>query len=99
MKVKFTWDTEKAKRNFKKHGVSFEQTTQVFADPFRLIIDDREDDAGELRLHAIGFADGDVLLLVVFIDRSEDEEQEIVHIISARKATAYEKHLYASHLA
>jgi hypothetical protein len=94
MEIRFTWRPEKAKTNLRKHGVSFETAKQVFADPFRLILDDREDDAGELRLHAIGRADKQVLLLVVFIDRSEDE-QEIIHIISARKAAAYEEEIYA----
>ena len=36
---------------------------------------------------------GLVLLLVVFVDRSRPDE-EIIHIISARKATAYEKSVY-----
>jgi len=36
-----------------------------------------------------------LLLLVVFVDRS-DEEQEIIHIISARKAEEYEQRTYAS---
>ena len=94
MGIEFTWRPEKAKRNLKKHGVSFETAKQVFSDPFRLILKDYEDDAGEFCLYAIGFAGGEVLLLAVFIDRSEDE-QDIFHIISARKANAYEKEIYA----
>ena len=94
MEIEFTWRPQKAKSNLKKHGISFNTAKQVFADPFRLILDDCEDDTGELRLHAIGLAGGELLLIVVFVDRSEDE-QEIVHIISARKANAYEKQLYS----
>jgi hypothetical protein len=32
--MKFEWDTEKEKTNIQKHGVSFEQASHVFADPF-----------------------------------------------------------------
>ena len=34
----FEWDPAKAKVNFKKHGVSFEQGTQVFRNPLALTI-------------------------------------------------------------
>ena len=37
-----------------------------------------------------------LLLLVVFVDRS-GHETEIIHIISARKANAYEKYIYEEH--
>ena len=34
-----------------------------------------------------------VLLLVVFVDRSEPDV-EVIHLISARKAVSYEKSIY-----
>jgi uncharacterized DUF497 family protein len=36
MKTRFTWDPEKALRNLKKHGVSFEIAKEVFADPYHI---------------------------------------------------------------
>lgn len=63
-------------------------------DPHLLTLEGCEDERGEMRYHAIGYADAVLLLLVVFADRS-GEDQEIVHIISARKATDYEQSAYS----
>ena len=90
--IEFTWHPEKAKTNLRKHGISFDTGTLVFDDPHVVIIEDCEVD-GEQRYHAIGFADGQLLLLV-YIDRS-DGEREILHIISTRRADAYEQGAYA----
>ena len=93
MDVEFTWRPEKAKRNLAKHKVSFETARQAFTDPHLIVLEDREDERGEMRYHAIGHA-GAVLLLIAFADRSKDE-REIIHIISARKADKYEQSAYA----
>jgi uncharacterized DUF497 family protein len=47
----------------------------------------------EQRMQAIGMSGGLLLLLVIFVDRSTDGET-VVHIISARKANAYERSTY-----
>ena len=36
----FEWDEDKARRNLAKHGVSFEEASTVFSDPFELMIHD-----------------------------------------------------------
>ena len=59
MGIKFTWDPKKAKRNMQRHGLSFETGTEVFDDPFLLILEDCEDEYGELRYHVIGRAYSD----------------------------------------
>jgi hypothetical protein len=46
--VLFEWDEAKAKRNKRKHGVSFDDAMLVFADPFALVEQDRVED-GEFR--------------------------------------------------
>jgi uncharacterized DUF497 family protein len=92
--VEFTWSPEKARRNLAKHRVSFEAAKQVFSDPYLVILEDREDERGEMRYQAIGYADFELLLLVVFVDRSR-EGSEIIHIISARKAVRYEQSAYS----
>ena len=63
MKTRFEWDPAKATANLRKHGVSFEIATRVFADPFAFFEQDRIVD-GELRWRAIGVVDGLVLLMV-----------------------------------
>jgi uncharacterized protein len=96
MDIEFTWDRAKAKRNLPKHGVSFKTAQQVFFDPHLIVVEDCEVE-GEMRYHAIGYAGSD-LLLVVHVDRSE-EDREIIHIVSARKANAYEQRTYSDQFA
>lgn len=90
----FTWDKNKAKANIKKHGIRFETASLVFDDPF-LVRDVDQIIDNEIRWHAIGMVDGHMLLLVVHTSR-EDEEDEYVRIISARKATPHEERRYVS---
>ena len=49
MGLKFTWSPAKAKRNLAKHRISFEVAKLVFADPHLVIIDDCDDEFGEMR--------------------------------------------------
>jgi uncharacterized protein len=93
MEIEFTWDRAKAKQNLQKHGVSFETARRVFSDPHLIVVQDCEIE-GEIRYHAIGYAASHRLLTVVFVDRSQ-EDREIIHIISARKAEAYEQSTYS----
>jgi|SRR5665213_2986733 len=93
MVTEFIWDEAKAKRNLKKHRVSFEVAKQVFFDPFALIVEDCEVD-GETRYLAIGHTGSGPLLVAVFVDRS-DEDREVIRIISAREADQYEHRAYA----
>ena len=45
---RFTWDFEKAKRNERKHGVSFETATEVFDDPNQFVSENYYiEDAGD----------------------------------------------------
>jgi uncharacterized protein len=92
MEIEFTWDGEKAKSNLAKHGVSFETAKQAFGDPHLIVVEDREAE-DEIRCHAIGRTEIGLLLLVVFVDRSE-EDREVIRIISARKAAKYEQRTY-----
>ena len=90
--MRFDWDPEKARENFWKHEVSFETAALVFDDPGFVMFPDRNVD-GEERWHTIGLVRGVLLLLVVHTFREEDEE-EMVRIISAREVTAHERRLY-----
>jgi uncharacterized DUF497 family protein len=67
---------------------------EVFADPNHIVTGNyRFEDEGEQRYLAVGMTCGLVLVVAVFVDRSEPEV-EIIHIISARKAVAYEQSIY-----
>jgi len=90
--VWFEWDEAKAKTNERKHGVRFDDAILVFADPYALMEQDRVE-GGELRWQSIGLAGGVVLLLVAHTTRDEGAD-EIVRIISARKATRRECNRY-----
>lgn len=97
--VRYEWDEQKNRQNQRKHGgISFELAALVFEDEQRLIGLDRVDKTGEQRWHALGAVSvepgaGDVLL-VVHVYREEEESEEIIRIISARRADKYEYRRY-----
>jgi hypothetical protein len=85
--VRCVWHAEKAERNARKHGVSFEEAATVFSDPLALIIED-EDHPENARI--IGESSAARILLVVFVERDRD----LVRLISARRATRHERTRY-----
>ena len=87
----FAWDEQKEIANKRKHGISFETATRVFADPDAVSYLDRIVD-GEDRWHTVGLVGSIWILLVVHTLRVNYEEE--VRIISARKATPSERNLY-----
>jgi uncharacterized protein len=89
----FEWDQQKAQANLKKHGVSFELAMHVFDDPFAYSRQDR-DVNGELRWQTIGRVDGYLLLLVAHTVVLPYEEEELIRIISARRADRTERKRY-----
>lgn len=40
MGITFEWDSDKAKANLRKHGVTFDEATTVFGDPLSITIHD-----------------------------------------------------------
>ncbi len=89
MSLKFEWDDQKAHQNIKKHGISFEEASTVFADHFALTIYDPIHSDEEDRFVTLGESERDRLLVVVFTDRDER-----IRIISARVATRRERKDY-----
>lgn len=85
--MRFSWDPRKAASNVRKHGVSFEEATTVFADPLALAIEDAIDPG---RTVLVGMSERQRVLLTVYTDIDEDE----VRIISARSATSHERRHY-----
>lgn len=93
MKTRFEWDRVKAESNLKKHRVSFETATRVFADPFAMIEQDRIE-GGEYRWQTSGIVDACLLLLVAHTIWDDEDGTEVIRIISARRAEPKERKRY-----
>ena len=71
MGLAFEWDESKAKLNTRKHGVTFEEASTVFADPLSVTIYDPVHSEDEDRYIALGESQRRRLLVVVFTDRGD----------------------------
>ncbi len=85
---RFEWDNHKAVANWKKHGITFRQATEVFDDPIAFEQIDEREDYGEERINLIGMYDG-IILHVTYTERGER-----IRLISARKAKKDEQDDY-----
>ncbi len=83
--MEFEWDKEKAKANFKKHGVSFEEAALAFYDENAVELFDELNSDSEIRFQIIGISNTRLLFV------SYTERKEKIRIISARNANA--KHI------
>lgn len=90
--MKFTWDENKNRINKSKHGVSFETAKLVFGDPLHKSILDRYEN-GEERWQTLGLVNGLAIILVAhsFV---EENNAEVIRLLSARKATKHEVSCY-----
>lgn len=85
----FEWHEEQNFANIKKHGISFEEAITVFDDIHAIYKQDSKHSIGELRSFIIGYSSNNILLVVVFTERSQN-----VRILSVRKATKNERRYY-----
>jgi len=93
MKTRFEWAPAKAASNLKKHRISFETATRVFADPFAVVEQDRIEN-GECRWQTLGTVEGCLLLLVAHTVRDDADGVEVIRIVSARRAEPKERKHY-----
>jgi uncharacterized protein len=91
--IRFEWHEAKNQSNNKKHGIDFETAQFVFDDPHCISFVERVSD-GEERWHAIGSIENIIVIVVVHTYR-EEASDEVIRIISARRATRHERKLYA----
>ena len=91
MNTRFEWDPNKARSNLDKHGISFDTATLAFDDPHSITEIDRIE-GGEYRWQTIGMAFGVSLLIVAHT--VEDDEVEVIRIISARRTVPSERRKY-----
>jgi uncharacterized protein len=92
--IRFEWDPEKARENEKKHGVSFEEARTSFSDEQGLLLADPDHSESEERFVLLGLSSKLRLLVVVHSVPSDD----VIRIISARKATRMETRDYETQL-
>lgn len=86
--MQFEWGAGKARRNFRKHRIAFDEAITAFDDPYALIaLDEKHSGTGEIREWLIGESDNEVLV-VVFTRRHGGR---VFRIISARRASRRER--------
>lgn len=93
--MRFAWDAAKAEENAKKHGVSFEEASTVFADENARLKHDPDHSQAEDRFLLLGFS---VKLRMLIVCHAYRENDEVIRIITARKATPSERRQYGSYL-
>ena len=91
----FEWSTRKASENMRKHGVSFEEAKSAFLDEHARLIPDPEHSDDEDRFILLGLSIQLRLLLVCHCYR---EDENVIRIISARKAVRSEQRQYSEYL-
>lgn len=89
--IRFEWDPNKERINRQKHGITFAEAQTVFYDSEALVIDDPAHSETENRFIILGMSNQAKLLVVCHCYRVSDE---VIRIISARKATRTETSQY-----
>jgi len=91
IELRFEWDRRKEKSNIKKHGVSFEEARTIFYDEHALKFFDPDHSEDEERFILLGMSAKLRTLVVCHCFR---EHENVIRIISARKADSNEQHEY-----
>ncbi len=89
--LRFQWDEGKNAANRRKHGVSFDEAQTVFYDDWALLVSDPEHSASEERFVLLGLSSKVRIVLVCHCYREKDE---VIRIISARRANPSERREY-----
>lgn len=85
--MEFEWDEKKRRANLVKHGIDFADLDPLFGGLTITVLDSRFD-YGEFRFITLGILNGIVMAI------AHTETDEVLRIISARKATRYEEESY-----
>ncbi|MBL1275822.1 MAG: BrnT family toxin [Ectothiorhodospiraceae bacterium] len=87
--VGFQWDEGNSRKNWEKHRVTSSECEQLFFNQPLLIKDDISHSKSEPRYFALGRADSDRRLFVVFTVRDN-----LIRVISARDMSRRERRVY-----
>ncbi len=85
--MKFEWDEEKRLINLHRHGIDFADVPRIFDYERHTVVDNRFD-YDEIRFFTLGLLNGRVIAVAY------TETDEIIRIISARKANKYDQKKY-----
>ena len=91
--MRIEWDEQKRRENIRKHGLDFRDAPEVFYGP-RLVRLDTRHDYGEDRYIAVGIIRSRIVVLVY----AEDDVNQIIRIISLRKALHHERRRFQEYL-
>ncbi len=89
--LRFEWDAPKEVKNRRKHGVPFAEAETVFSDEYALLVDDPDHASAEDRFLLLGLS---ARLRILVVSHSYRETEDVIRIISARKATRRERDIY-----
>lgn len=85
--MSFEWDENKRLKNIRRHGIDFADVYRVFEFD-RYLFPDERFDYGEDRFVSIGMLFGEVVAV------THTETEDVIRIISARKAEKHEQEIY-----
>ena len=86
--IRFEWDEKKNRQNIRKHGVSFEEAQSVFLDDHAMRFYDPDHSEDEDRFLMLGLS---FTLRILVVCHCYRERDDVIRIISARKATRQER--------
>ena len=89
----FVWDERKERSNRRRHGVSFAEAQTAFWDEHALVYWDPDHSEDEDRFILLGMS---YALRVLVVCHCYREDDRVIRIISARKATRRERASYGS---
>lgn len=87
--IQITFDPSKADSNLIKHGISFDEAKIALLDPNALVREDFDHD--EPRFVLLGMANRLLVVVYCYVDNDD-----MIRLISARKATKNEEKQYAN---
>lgn len=91
--LSFEWDKEKEKKNLIKHKIDFNEASTAFLDEDGLMIFDPDHSREEERYLLLGISNKGNILIISHCYRNSEE---VIRIISARKANKREIETYVS---
>jgi uncharacterized DUF497 family protein len=86
--MEFEWDPKKALINLKKHGVSFTEAAEAFLDENAIEIYDDANSNAEIRYQLVAISRSRLLFVI------HTERDDVIRIISARKANEKQIRIY-----
>lgn len=93
--IKYEWNSRKSSENVRKHGVSFDEAKSVFLDENARLVADDEHSGEEDRFILLGLS---VQLRCLVVVHCYKESDNVIRIISARKADRSERRQYSEFL-